>query len=115
MTIDPRYFIKGDTKRVTILDTATASDAAVFDTEYAFFKITPLAVTGIPAATTITLLMNDKIVLVNDGTIQMTYPDRDFVWAVTPMTGMNNISLELGAAASADIIFQITGYESIGK
>lgn len=110
--IDPRKFLKGDTKQVTILSTATESSEAIFDKEYAFFKITPITITGFPAAVAMTVLAGGKVVAVNTGIMTFTYPDEDFLWNVTLMCGVNNISIRLGVAATADIIFQITPYEA---
>jgi hypothetical protein len=108
---NPRTFIQEQTKRITILDTADSSDEAIFNRRFAFFVITPLTVTGFAAATTIDLLVNSKLVLVNDGTMQMIYPNRDFIWYITLLGGADSLSLELGDVAIADIVFQITGYE----
>lgn len=109
--MDPRTFIAGQTKRVTVLSGQATSSEAEWGKLYAFFKITPMDDTGIPAATTIDLLINSKLALVNDGTLQMTYPDEDFVWFVTPMGGADNIRLRLGGNATQNVVFQITPFE----
>lgn len=108
---NPTIFKASDTKRATIADTETISDEVVFNKRYAFFKITPMDDTGIPAAADIELLENGKVVISGTAQVMMTYPDEDFIWYAILIGGADKISLRLSAAATADIVFQVTGFE----
>jgi len=101
------------TKKATILNTATentAANAAIFDGEYTSFKIAPVDATGIPAAATITLLINGRPALENTALISITYPNEAFVWVIDLNAAADKIGVRLSAAATADVIFQVTGY-----
>ena len=104
-----RILPKGTAAELTVLNLATVSNEVEFDQEFQTFKISPVDVTGLTAGT-ISLRASGKVIYLTTGTqVQMTY-SVDFVWTVHLDTPVNRLSLLLGAATSADVVFQITGY-----
>lgn len=112
--IDPRKFIKGETKQLlmTASDNFTP-DAAIWGREYAFFKIVAVNVAGIAPGSVVRLLSGEKYVFLNNTelTIAPSTFLGGFMWLITPMCGLDHLQLELDGSLAEDVIFQITPYE----
>lgn len=109
--IDPRKYIRGTTYEITLLDTESETDEIDLGREFAIIKIAPIDSTGIASGATIELLLNGRPVFVNNNQITLTFPDEDFVWFAVPVGGGRKVSLRFSAVATADVVFQVTGYE----
>ena len=101
---------QSDTKQAIIANLATVSDVITFDREYRYFKIAPVSITGLPAAVDINFLVNGRQLVANGVEVDMTHPDADFVWTLDAGAPVNDVSISIGVAATADVVFQITGY-----
>lgn len=109
--VDPRKYIRGETRTLILLDTESVTDEIDLEREFAILKIAPLDSTGIAAGATIELLLNNRPVFVNNSQIILTFPDEDFVWYAIVVGGARYVSLRFSGVATADVHFQVTGYE----
>lgn len=108
---NPRTFVQGSTQQISIANGQTQSSEATFGRQFSVFKIASVDATGIPTNASIELMVNGRVIYVNDTQILMLHPGEDFVWVVTVMAGADKISVRLGSVTTQAVALQITPYE----